>query len=117
MFQNVISQLVREGKTVVLVTNQLQFVNHADKIVFLKHDKVAQEAWVHKQGSYSELMQNQDFAELMKDVGAGDDEAIERSPKAAQHPQMIKETSCGRCQREKVTKGRHKQARWCSDNH
>lgn len=82
VFQNVISQLVREGKTVVLVTNQLQFVNHADKIVFLKHDKVAQEAWVHEQGSYSELMQNQDFAELMKDVGAGDDEAIERSPKA-----------------------------------
>lgn len=82
VFQNVISQLVREGKTVVLVTNQLQFVNHADKVVFLKHDKVAQEAWVHEQGSYSELMQNQDFAELMKDVGAGDDEAIERSPKA-----------------------------------
>jgi ATP-binding cassette subfamily C (CFTR/MRP) protein 1 len=83
VFQGVISQLVQEGKTVVLVTNQLQFVNHADKIVFLKHDKVSQEAWVHKQGSYSELMQNDDFAELMKDVGAGDDEAIERSPKAA----------------------------------
>ena len=82
VFQNVISQLVQENKTVVLVTNQLQFVNHADKIVFLKHDKVAQEAWVHKQGSYSELMQNQDFAELMKDVGAGDDEVIARSPKA-----------------------------------
>lgn len=82
VFQGVISQLVSEGKTVVLVTNQLQFVNHADKIVFLKHDKVAQEAWVHKQGSYSELMQNPDFAELMKDVGAGDDEVIERSPKA-----------------------------------
>ena len=38
VFQNVISQLVQENKTVVLVTNQLQFVNHADKIVFLKHD-------------------------------------------------------------------------------
>lgn len=82
VFQNVISQLVREGKTVVLVTNQLQFVNHADRIVFLKHDKVTQQAWVHEQGTYAELMQNQDFAELMKDVGAGDDEVIERSPKA-----------------------------------
>ena len=35
VFQNCISQLVSEGKTVILVTNQLQFVNHADKIVFL----------------------------------------------------------------------------------
>lgn len=82
VFQGVISQLVREGKTVVLVTNQLQFVNSADQLVFLKHDATTQEGWIEKQGSYADLMQNADFAELMKDVGAGDDEVIERSPMA-----------------------------------
>jgi ABC-type Mn2+/Zn2+ transport system ATPase subunit len=57
----------KQGKSAVIVTNQLQFLPHADHIVLLKNGKIAE------QGSFSQLNTNgKTFAQLVKDFGGID---------------------------------------------
>lgn len=59
MFNRCLMGELRE-KTVILVTNQLQFVSPADIAIFMGSGKIAEI------GTYSELMSNgQQFAQLM----------------------------------------------------
>lgn len=52
---------VLKDKTVVLVTHQLQYLSMCDRIIVLKNGKIAE------QGTFDELMKNQDeFSKLMK---------------------------------------------------
>lgn len=85
VFDNVLAQLTHEGKTVLLVTNQLQFVHRADRIIHLKHDKVTQQSWVAGCGRYDDLMADRHetaFSDMMKGVGAASADDHSPSPTA-----------------------------------
>jgi ABC-type multidrug transport system fused ATPase/permease subunit len=64
MFNNVILELKRQRKTVLLITNQLHFLVDADHIAFLKKGKISE------QGSFDELMaSNRNFAQMARTHG------------------------------------------------
>ncbi|KNE67331.1 hypothetical protein AMAG_11802 [Allomyces macrogynus ATCC 38327] len=56
------------GKTIVLVTHQLQYLSEVDKVVHLKDGKIA------RYGTFTELMQDETFAELINNHVAGGEE-------------------------------------------
>ena len=65
MFNRCLMGELRE-KTVILVTNQLQFVSPADIAIFMGNGKIAEI------GTYSELMsKGQQFAQLMSQAEVG----------------------------------------------
>lgn len=56
-------ELLRRGRTVILATNQLQFVQDADQVLFMSGGKVAE------QGRFQALMSaGGQFAGMMKEV-------------------------------------------------
>lgn len=59
-----------KGKTVILVTNQLQYVKNANTVLFLNHGRVIEK------GSYAELMAKQDgaFAQMMNESQAEEED-------------------------------------------
>jgi len=61
IFEHVICRLQQQGKKIIFVTNQLQFVRRCSHVVVL------QDGRVKEQGTYQELMDNdEDFGKLMK---------------------------------------------------
>eukprot|EP00210_Caulerpa_lentillifera_P008090 g7724.t1 len=71
-----------KGKTIILVTNQLQYVKHADKVLYLNSGRVVEE------GTYSELMNrpNGAFAQMMNESQAeeeSNDEDFEGEPESS----------------------------------
>lgn len=69
VFENCVGELRAAGKTVVMATNQLQVLPRSDQVVFVKHDDKTKEGRLGNVGTFSELMQEEDFALLMKEVG------------------------------------------------
>lgn len=67
----------------ILVTNQLQFVHRADRVVHVRHDQVTQQAWIDGYGTFDQLMASSDFAEMMQGVGTSDTTDSSTSPTAA----------------------------------
>jgi len=64
-----------KGKTRILVTNQIQFVNHCDKIIWLEKNPLDGSGQVRASGSYSDLMNNNtDFRQMMQEQGQTDAE-------------------------------------------
>jgi ABC-type multidrug transport system fused ATPase/permease subunit len=61
--------LMSEGKTVLLVTNQLQYVPGADHIVMLKNGSIIE------QGTFKDLMNAKaDFSDMIREYGVFDDD-------------------------------------------
>jgi ATP-binding cassette, subfamily C (CFTR/MRP), member 1 len=77
IFENaMIKMLKAAGKTVVLITNQLQYLPKADTIYMLKKGKIAEH------GSFQELMENgRAFADLINEFGVFTDD--EKKPEPA----------------------------------
>ena len=79
MFNRCIKGYLKD-RTRVLVTNQLQFVEDADLVLYMKDGRVAEK------GSYQELMAvpNGMFAALMADATAEEDEDEPEAPVVAE---------------------------------
>ena len=69
VFEKCIGDLRARGKTVLMATNQLQVLPRSDLVVFVKHDDATKEGRLGNIGTFDELMHEDDFAELMKEVG------------------------------------------------
>ncbi|KNE56750.1 hypothetical protein AMAG_02529 [Allomyces macrogynus ATCC 38327] len=66
-----------KGRTVVMVTHQLQYLHEVDKVLHLKDGKIA------RYGTFTELMEEEEFAELINNhVAAGEegDDDVEAMP-------------------------------------
>ena len=69
VFECCIGELRAAGKTVIMATNQLHVLPRSDQVVFVKHDDETKEGRLGNVGTFRELMQEEDFALLMKEVG------------------------------------------------
>jgi ABC-type multidrug transport system ATPase subunit len=69
VFESCVGELRAAGKTVIMATNQLQVLPRSDQVVFVKHNDDTKEGRLGNVGTFSELMQEEDFALLMKEVG------------------------------------------------
>jgi ABC-type multidrug transport system fused ATPase/permease subunit len=64
LFHNVVMNLKKELKTVLLITNQLHFIPNADMIIVMKKGKIAE------QGPFKQLMTSKgEFSKLARDQG------------------------------------------------
>eukprot|EP01122_Echinamoeba_exundans_P001098 TRINITY_DN1103_c0_g2_i1.p1 TRINITY_DN1103_c0_g2~~TRINITY_DN1103_c0_g2_i1.p1 ORF type:complete len:1401 (+),score=489.68 TRINITY_DN1103_c0_g2_i1:230-4432(+) len=88
LIENAVVKYIRgQGKTGFIVTNQLQFLSYADRVIMLKGGKIVE------QGKFEELMANgRDFAALIKEFGVfeKDDDGEESSSEASSKKGPVK---------------------------
>jgi ABC-type multidrug transport system fused ATPase/permease subunit len=84
LVENAITKFIKgQGKTGFIITNQIQFLRAADRVVLLKNGTIAE------QGTFDELAANgKEFAQLIKDFGVidEDDDENEASKKKKDKP-------------------------------
>lgn len=102
MFKNVCLPLREKGRSILLVTNQLQFLPHADHVVVLEAGKVAE------QGAYGELLSHKGALynlaieygliqdeETRKELGLSASAHVKRSAKLARSAEISKNEGLG----------------------
>jgi ABC-type multidrug transport system fused ATPase/permease subunit len=78
LVEHAITKFIKgQGKTGFIVTNQIQFLRAADRVVLLKGGKIAE------QGTFDELAANgKEFAQLIKDFGVIDEDDNDEASKS-----------------------------------
>lgn len=67
MFHNVVETLKKEGKAILLLTNQLQYLPYSDKVALIREGKI------REQGTFKELMKNgKELAKLANEFGVSE---------------------------------------------
>ena len=108
VFDSCVGELREKGRTVILATNQLNVLPKSDLVVFIKHEDINQgksngdgandapgddgtggkgtRGWLGNTGTFTELMNDSDFANLMEEVGISEEDfdRATPSPQAAQ---------------------------------
>lgn len=91
LIENAVVKYIRgQGKTGFIVTNQLQFLSYADRVIMLKGGKIVE------QGPFEELMANgRDFAALIKEFGVfeKEEDGSESSSEAKPRPKPTQDAN------------------------
>ena len=85
VFDQCVGELRTTGKTVLMSTNQLQYLPRSDQVIFVKHDVEKHEGWLNKVGTFANLMEDADFCKLMEEVGISEDDFV-TTPKGGDAP-------------------------------
>jgi ABC-type multidrug transport system fused ATPase/permease subunit len=103
LIENAVVKYIRgQGKTGFIVTNQLQFLSYADRVIMLKGGRIVE------QGKFEDLMANgREFAALIKEFGVfeKDEDGEESSSEASRKAPVKKPTQDANAEKKEEGSG------------